>query len=170
VLHIFGETHYSIAKAYLTECGREVIEALFNDMEFQSQLAQYYFEKYVLEVAIATLEQGVAASKLDTYQFLPPVDAWGFPKYPSKTAILSPAVDLVGELKNFIAANETFLREVDSWLGTWINPRTQHFYLDITTSHHDLNEAKKMALEIGNREGRSIVALYNSKRNETIYL
>jgi hypothetical protein len=139
-------------------------------MQFQSQLAQYYFEKYVLEVAIATLEHGVAASKLDTYQFLSPVDAWGFPKYPGKTAILPPDVDLVDELKTFITVNEALLRESDCWLGTWINPRTEYFYLDITTSHPDLNQAKRMALEISEREGRMIVALYNSKRNETIYL
>ena len=139
-------------------------------MQFQSQLARYYFEKYVLEVAITTLEHGVAASKLDTYQFLQPVDTWGFPKYPGKTAILPPEVDLVDELKNFISAHESLLRETDCWLGTWINPQTQHYYLDITTSHHDLNEARRMALEIGDREGRRIVALYNSKRNETIYL
>ena len=139
-------------------------------MRFQSKLAGYYFEKYILEVAIVTLECGVTASKLETYQFLQPVDAWGFPKYPGKTAILSPEVDLAAELKNFVFVNEPFLREVDCCLGTWINPQNQHFYLDITTSRRDLNEARRMALEIGNREGRRIVALYNSKRGETIYL
>jgi hypothetical protein len=137
---------------------------------FQSQLARYYFEKYVLEVAIVTLEKGVTASKLDTYQFLSAVDAWGFPKYPGRTAILPPDVDLVNELKNFIMANEPLLRETDCWLGTWINPQTQHCYLDITTSHPDLNEARRIALEISDREGRRIVALYNSKQNKTIYL
>ncbi len=141
-----------------------------NAMQFQSQLVRYYFEKYVLEVAIATLEQGYSASKLDTYQFLSPVDAWGFPKYPSKTAILPPQVDLVDELKIFISANESVLKEPDCWLGTWINPQTQYFYLDITTSCSNLDEAKRKALEISEREGRRIVALYNSKRNETIYL
>ena len=139
-------------------------------MQFQSQLAQYHFEKFILEVAIMTLEQGISASKLDTYQFLAPIDAWGFPKYPGKTAILPPEVDLVDELKKFISAYEFHLREPDCWLGTWINPQTQHFYLDITTSRDDLNEAKALALEVSQREGRKIVALYNSKRNETIYL
>ena len=139
-------------------------------MQFQSRLARYYFEKYVLEVVIATLEQGGTASKLDTYQFLWPVDAWGFPKYPSKTAILPPSVDLVDELKYFISVNESLLREPECWLGTWINPQTQYFYLDITISCNELDEAKRKALEISKREGRRIVALYNSKRNETIYL
>lgn len=139
-------------------------------MQFQSQLARYHFEKYVLEVAIATLEKGGSVSKLDTYQFLPPVDDWKFPKYPGKTAILLPGVDLVDELKKFISANEPFLRESGCWLGTWINPQTQHFYFDITTSHCDFDEARKMALEISARDGRKIVALYNSERNQTVYL
>jgi hypothetical protein len=67
-------------------------------------------------------------------------------------------------------ANEPLLGETDCWLGTWINPQTQHCYLDITTSHPDLNEARRIALEISDREGRRIVALYNSKQNKTIYL
>jgi len=139
-------------------------------MQFHSQLARYRFEKYVLEVAIATLENGGAVSRVDTFQFLPPADDWKFPKYPGKTAILPPEVDLVNELKVFILANETFLREADCWLGTWINPQTHHFYLDITTSQNDFDEARKMALELSARQGRKIVALYNSERNETFYL
>jgi len=139
-------------------------------MQFQSRLARYYFDKYVLEVAIATLENGGVASKLDTYQFLPPMDTWSFPKYPGRTAILPPEVDLVAELKNFISANEQFLREPDCWLGTWVNPRTRYFYLDITTGCDDLDEARRTALELSARAGRKIVALYNSKRKETVFL
>jgi hypothetical protein len=139
-------------------------------MKVQSQLSRYQFEKYVLEVAITTLENGGTVSKSDTYQLLPPADDWKFPKYPNKTAILPPEIDLVDELKRFISENEHLLREPDCWLGTWINPQTHCFYLDITTSVVDLDEAKKMALEIGNREGRKIVALYNSGRNEIVYL
>ena len=131
---------------------------------------KYYFEKYVLEVAIATLEKGGSASKLDTYQFLPPTDDWKFPKYPSKTVILSPQINLVAELKNFILVNEKFLREADCWLGTWIHPQTQEFYFDVTTRCEDFEEARKLALEFGNREGRKIVALYNSGRNQIVYL
>jgi hypothetical protein len=41
---------------------------------------------------------------------------------------------------------------------------------DITTSVLDLQEARKMAVEISNRQGRKIVAPYNAKRNETVYL
>lgn len=139
-------------------------------MQIQSQLARYYFEKYVLEVAIATLEKGGSVSRLDSYQFLAPINDWKFPKYPGRTAILPMQIDLADELKNFIFANEPFLRETDCWLGTWINPQTQEFYFDITTSCDNLDEARKMALELSSREGRKIVALYNSERNETIYL
>ncbi|MBT3189013.1 MAG: hypothetical protein HN736_10190 [Anaerolineae bacterium] len=123
-----------------------------------------------MKVAIATLENGGAVSKLDTYQLLPPVDDWKFPKYPSRTAILSSKIDLVAELKNFIFTNESFLREADCWLGTWINPETKDFYFDIATSCENFDEAKKAALEISAREGRKIVAIYNAKRNETFYL
>jgi hypothetical protein len=139
-------------------------------MQLQSQLTGYFFEKYIQKVATATFQQGGTASQLDGYQLLPLMDTWQFPKYPAKTVILPPATDLVQALKNFISANETFLREPGCWLGTWINPQTSCFYLDITTSCNDLNEAKRMALEISDREGRKIVAIYNSKRKETIYL
>jgi len=139
-------------------------------MQFQSKLARYRFEKYVLEVAIVTLENGGVASRPDTYQFLPPTDTWSFPKYPDRTAILPPEIDLAAELKTFIAANEPFLREPDCWLGTWINPRTGHFYLDVATGCEDLNEARRTVLEFSARAGRQIVALYNSKRKETMYL
>jgi hypothetical protein len=139
-------------------------------MPFQSQLARYRFEKYVLEVAIMTLEQGGVASRPDTCQFLPPTDSWSFPKYPARTAILPPDVDLVTELKAFIAANEPFLTEPDCWLGTWINPQTGHFYLDVATACADLDEARRIAHAVSARDGRQIVALYNAKRKETVYL
>lgn len=137
---------------------------------FKRQLAQYYFEQFVLEVAITTLEQGGAASDIETCQLLPPADAWEFPKYPQRTAILPLDVDLAAEIKAFIIANERYLKEPDCWLGTWINPRTQHFYLDITTSREDPDEARRVAIETSQKEGRKIVALYNPKRDQTIYL
>jgi len=139
-------------------------------MRFKTQLDRYYFERYVLDIAIATLEKGGVASKPETYESLPPVDSWSFPKYPQRTAILPPDVDLVEEIKRFIAANEAYLKEPDCWLGTWINPHTKHYYLDITTSCDDLDEARQVAQEISHREGRKIVALYNSKRDQTVYL
>jgi hypothetical protein len=139
-------------------------------MLFQTQLARYRFEKYVLEIAIATRELGGVASRPDTYQFLPPTDSWSFPKYPARTAILPPDVDLVAALKAFIVANKLLLTEPDCWLGNWINPQTDHFYLDVATACADLDQARRIALEVSAREGRKIVALYNSKRKETVYL
>lgn len=139
-------------------------------MYFKSELEQYQFERYVLDVAIKTLEKGGTASNLATYHFLSPVDAWRFPKYPSKTVILPPDKNLLSELKKFIEANEAFLREPDCWLGTWINPHTKHYYLDITTSCKELEHAKRTAIGISKKEGRKIVAIYNSKLEQTVYL
>ena len=141
-----------------------------NSLSLETQLDQYYFERYVLDVAIATLEQGGAASKLETYELLPPADLWSFPKHPQRTAILPPDVDLVDEIKKFIAVNQAYLKEADCWLGTWINPHTRHYYLDIATGCDDLDQAREAAQETSLREGRKIVALYNPKRNQTVYL
>jgi hypothetical protein len=139
-------------------------------MRRPSHLIDYTFEIYIQNVARATFEHGGTASKLQGYELLPLMDAWQFPKYPSKTVILPPETDLVEALKSFISTNETFLREPECWLGTWINPRTLCFYLDITTSCKDLDEARRLALEISAREGRRIVAIYNSRRKEIVYL
>ena len=128
------------------------------------------FEKYILEIAAATLEHGGVAFDLNTHRFLPPRDTWSFPKYPARTTILPPDVDLVAALEAFIEGNGPFLCEPDCWLGTWINPQTGYFYLDVATACADLDEARRIALEVSARDGRKIVALYNSKRKETIYL
>lgn len=133
-------------------------------------LEQYRFEKYVLDVAIATLEDGGCASKLNDYSFVSPMDTWGFPKYPGKTVILPAHVDLVVALKVFIQENRAYLLEKDSWLGTWIHPATGAYYLDITTCCETLEEARQEAIERGKAEGRAIIALYNSLREETVYL
>lgn len=133
-------------------------------------MGEYYFEKYMLDVAIATLEKGISTSKLNTYEFLEPVDAWGFPKHPGKTAILPPESDLLAEIRAFIEINRAFLLEPDSWFGTWIHPETGSYYLDIATSCVELEEARKEARERGSREGRKVLALYNSLHDLTVYL
>jgi hypothetical protein len=139
-------------------------------MNFDLQLQSYYLERFVLNIAIATLEQGGSTAKLDTLQILPPSDTWSFPKYPGKTVILPLQVNLIRELKAFISTNDTFLRESGCFLGTWINPQSQHYYFDIIIRCNDLTEAKRLALELSQKEGRKIVALYNSERREIIYL
>ena len=128
------------------------------------------FEKYILEIAAATLEHGGVAFDLNTHRFLPPRDTWSFPKYPARTTILPPDVDLVAALEAFIEGNGPFLCEPDCWLGTWVHPRTGHFYLDVATACDDLDQARSMALAAGACEGRQIVALYNAGRQETVYL
>jgi hypothetical protein len=140
------------------------------DMPLQSSLALYDFDRYILEIVTATFAQGGSASRLDGHELLPAMDAWEFPRYPARTVILPPEADLVEGLKAFISANETFLREPGCWLGTWIHPQTGCVYLDITTSCTDLHEARRRALEASSRDGRWIVALYNSRRRETVYL
>ena len=127
-------------------------------------------ESCLPKIASATFEHHGVAFKLDTCQFLPPLDVWSFPKYPGRTAILPSNVNLIDALRDFISANEHFLREPDCWLGTWIHSETHDFYLDIATGCTDLDEAKRMALEASQRDGRKIVAIYNSKQNRTIYL
>ena len=66
------------------------------------------FEKYILEIAAATLEHGGVAFDLNTHRFLPPRDTWSFPKYPARTTILPPDVDLVAALEAFIEENGHF--------------------------------------------------------------
>jgi hypothetical protein len=128
------------------------------------------FEDYILLVVSTTMEAGGTASKPKTRAFLPARDIWSFPKYPARTVILPATANLATELKSFITTNETFLNEKDCWLGTWINPTSGEYYLDVATGCKTLSEAKEMCTKAGIREGRKVVALYNSKRNETIYL
>jgi pimeloyl-ACP methyl ester carboxylesterase len=127
-------------------------------------------KNHVHEIAAATLRHGGVAFELDSCSFLPAMDIWSFPKYPGRTAILPPDTELIEALTNYISANEQYLREADCWLGTWIHPQTRNFYLDIATGCEDLDTAKKLALEASQRDGRRIVAIYNSKRKETVYL
>ncbi len=128
------------------------------------------YEEYILRVAAETLKNGGSASRLNAETFLPPMDVWSFPKYPSRTEILPPTVDLETELRKFVIQNESFLSEANCWLGTWINPRTGDYYLDIATGIAELSEARRAAKKASLTEGRKIVAIFNSKRNETVYL
>ena len=128
------------------------------------------FENFLIQVAERTLENGGTASKPATGTFLPPRDVWSFPKYPSKTAILPPTVDLIIELRNFIIQNEVYLNEDDCWLGTWIHPQTREFYLDIAMGVDGLDDAKETAKRISIEDGRKIVAIFNARQNKTVFL
>ena len=139
-------------------------------MQFRNWLEQYTFEKYILDVSIATLERGGVTTNPNTYQFLAPIDAWGLPKYPGKTAILPPEANIAEELIRFIQENNMHLQEPDVWLGTWINPNTNCCHLDMTTIYPTLEEAKKEAFLRSMQESRTIVAIYNFKQNQTGYL
>ncbi len=139
-------------------------------MQFGNCLERFHFEKYVLEVCIATLERGGVTSKIETYQFLSPIDAWGMPRYPDKTTILAPGADLPQEITAFIYAHEASLKEPDCWLGTWIDPYTNNCYLDITTIYFCLEDATREAIALGQQAQRKIVALYDFRHERTVYL
>jgi hypothetical protein len=128
------------------------------------------YDDYLSEVAARTMRDGGSASKPSTGKFLPARDVWSFPKYPSRTAILPHTVDLVSELRQFILRNEAELNEDDCWLGTWIHPHTREFYLDVATGVTDLEEARNTAMQVSAADGRRIVAMFNAKRGETVFL
>jgi hypothetical protein len=129
-----------------------------------------HFENYILDICIATIERGGVTSKIDTGQFFSSTEAWGLPKYPDRTVILPPETDLVQEIMTFISVNESYLREPDCWLGTWIDPSTGHCYLDITAIYSCLEDARREAIFLSQNAQRKIVALYDFKREETVYL
>lgn len=135
-------------------------------VQFQTWLERYAFQKFILEISIATLEKGGVTSNLHTYQFLAPIDAWGLPKYPERTLILPPNANIAEGLHQFIEANYSDLYAP----GTWINPLTQCCHLDITEIFPSLAEARCEALKRAMPGCRSIVALYNFKHDQTVYL
>ena len=128
------------------------------------------FKRYLEAVAEKTLQYGGTASNPVALEFLPIRDLWCFPKYPSKTAILPPTVNLTAELESFIDQNKKLLNEDDCWLGTWVNPQTGDYYLDVSTGIKGLEAARETAIRVGNNEGRKIAAIFNPARNETIFL
>ena len=129
-----------------------------------------HFSQYILNIARATLQHGGVTADVSSQTLLAPVDAWYFPKYPAKALILPSTVDLCPALKQFIIANSNHWSEPNTWLGTWINPQTREYYLDITTSRQDLDEARQEAIALGLKDGRNIVAIYNPARQQTVYL
>jgi hypothetical protein len=143
----------------------ERIDLLMYSEDQETWLEQYRFEKYLLDLCIVTLEQGGVTSNILTRQFLPPIDAWGVPKYPERTLILPPESNLIPGLRAFIQRNQTALHGPDTWLGTWINPFTRCCHVDVTEIYPDLADARREALKHS-----QVLALYNFKHNQTIYL
>ena len=139
-------------------------------MQSENRLEHYYFEKFLLEISIATLERGGVTSNLHTYEFLAPIDAWGLPKYPDRTLILPPEACITEGLRSFIQNNTSHLHAPGTWLGTWIHPLTQCCHLDITEIRPTLEEARHAAHIHSQNRQREIVALYNFKYNRTVFL
>jgi hypothetical protein len=84
--------------------------------------------------------------------------------------ILPPDANLAGEVTAFIHKNADFFKEKNCWLGTWINPQTNYCYLDITCIYTCLDDARREAIALCHRAQRKIVALYDFKRERTVYL
>ena len=139
-------------------------------MQFITALERLCYEKYVLELAIATLERGGVTAKIDTCQLLEPIDAWGLPRYPDRTVVLPPETYLPHAIMTFIEKNEPCLMEADNWLGTWIDPHTGICYLDITTIYPCLEDAQREASLRNQESQRKIIALYNFQREQTLFL
>ena len=55
-------------------------------------------------------------------------------------------------------------------MGTWIDTEKGNCYLDITAIHLCLEEALREALLLSQSAQRKIVALYDFKREQPIYL
>lgn len=139
-------------------------------MQSRSLSKRHYLEKFIRKIAIATLEHGGVTSNLSTYQFIAPIDAWGLPRYPEKTLILSPGADIVAGLRRFIDENIDSLRTPDSWLGTWVHPFSHCCHLDIVEICATFEEARIQALQRSAASPRAILAIYNFKRGQTVFL
>lgn len=99
-----------------------------------------------------------------------PHNYWMFPKYPSKTLIIPTTANIKRETLAFINKNKTFLNEPGCMLGIWINPKTNEYYLDITTTRESKEQALDDARQYSIEQGRNIVAIYNPLIDQTIYL
>jgi hypothetical protein len=166
--HVASAIHRFSAKSALYGAGRA--SAANSRLIPLKRLEQYYFDLYVLEVCIATLERGGTTSRPDSYQFLSSIEAWGLPKYPDRTVILPADANLPQEVTAFIHTNADYFRKKNCWLGTWIDPRTSHCYLDITGVYTCLDEARREAKLLCRRAQRRIVALYDFKHGRAVYL
>lgn len=139
-------------------------------MQSKDWLEHYYFERFLLEISIATLERGGVTSSLHTYEFLASIDAWGLPKYPDRTLILPPEASIAEGLRSFIQKNTSHLYAPGAWLGTWIHPLTHDCHLDVTEICPTLEEARRAAQMHSLSKQQGIVALYNFKHNLTVFL
>jgi hypothetical protein len=136
----------------------------------QRPLDLSHLEAFLWEVSLATLEDGGVTCNVLTHQFLPPIDAWGLPRYPEKTLILLPGSDMFTGLCRFVTAHANALSAPDAWLGTWIHPETSCCHIDITELCSTFEEARTRALLQAACTSRSILALYHFKQRQTLYV
>ncbi|WP_216323777.1 hypothetical protein [Deinococcus aestuarii] len=104
-----------------------------------------------------------------------PVDPgarWLYPRHPGQTVILAASADWAAHLRSFMEAHRPLLeQEPPEWLafGAWIHPGGD-LYLDIVTGRFDEEEVRREALRAGEREGRRVVALFQSSSGRTMPL
>lgn len=123
----------------------------------------------VIEIAHRTVTEGGATFDIRTKNFVVPIDAWYYPHYPKITTII-PVPEQPAALSVFLSNNKNLLQEKDNYLGTWLNPKTQEVYLDITICKNNLDKALTDAREISIEQGRKIVTIYNPYLKKTEYV
>lgn len=96
-------------------------------------------------------------------------DEWYFPALPDETAIVQPE-QLERTFEDFAAKHKDKLLEDNMYLGVWLNPESNEYYFDINTAVADAREAIELAKQINTSSKRQILALYNPKRDRTVYL
>jgi len=113
---------------------------------------------------------GGVSVDIKTRKIIPRQDCWMFPKYPSKTQILSHSTILRTTIIEFINTNRKRLLEPDCFLGIWLNPKSKEYYFDITTTERNEDDAIHRAKKVSELDGRNIVAIYNPLKERTIFL
>lgn len=94
-------------------------------------------------------------------------DRWYFPLLPDATEVVL-ADDLHYRLDEFMLCHQKRLKETNVYLGVWLNPENDSYYLDINTAERSKPKAIQRAKSINSTSKRQILAMYNPQRDETI--
>ena len=131
---------------------------------------RYGLHRYIRKLVTLTYQQGGITANVMPQEILGAVDIWMFPKYPAQTVIVPPGPALAPALLSFVQLHWAALCECDTWLGTWVNPETNYWHIDITAGCWTLEEAQQQAFACGARDNRPIMAIYNIRQHRTVYL
>jgi len=125
---------------------------------------------FLRKIVKIALSQGGVTADMVCRKILTNADMWLFPKYPDKTIICRHDSNLIKEINNFINANRKLLSQQHCFLGMWLHPKTRDYYLDITTSVKEQEQAIKTARKISRESERKIVSVYNLLTKKTVFL